>query len=56
MKESIPNWFKIPHLDPYDGTTDLMEYLESYKALMIIQGTTDTLLCLAFPAILRKAT
>lgn len=56
MKEPIPSWFKISQLDPYDGTINLLDYLESYKAFMQIQDTTDTLLYLAFPATLCKIT
>lgn len=43
-------------MDPYDGIMDPMDHLKSYKALMMIQGTTDALLCLAFLTTLRKAT
>lgn len=42
-------------LDPYDGTTDLLNYLKYYKAFMRIQGATDVLLCLAFLVTLCKA-
>lgn len=50
----IPNRFKMSQMDSYDGTSDLLDYLESYKALMQIQDTDDALLCIAFPAMLRK--
>lgn len=45
----------MPQLDPYDGITDLLDHIERYKALMRVQGATDILLCIAFPAILCKA-
>ena len=45
----------MPYVEPYDGSTDSVDHLESYKALMTIQGATDTLLCIGFPTILRKA-
>lgn len=35
--------------------TDPLDHLESYKALMQVQGATDALLCKAFPATLWKA-
>ena len=47
--------FKIPTIEPYEGTIDPLDHLESYKALMRIQGATDALLCLAFLATLRKS-
>ena len=41
-------------MKPYDGSTDPINYLESYKALMMIQEATDILLCIDFPATIRK--
>ena len=54
LDEPIPSRFKMPHVEPYDGSTDPVDHLESYKTLVIIQGTTDALLCIGFPATLRK--
>lgn len=51
MEELIPNWFKISKLDPYDGTTNLLDHLEIYKALM---RHHHALLYLTFLATLRK--
>jgi len=34
QEEPIPSRFRMPHVDPYDGTTDPLDHLESYKALM----------------------
>ncbi|XP_038982017.1 uncharacterized protein LOC120110599 [Phoenix dactylifera] len=42
-------------IEPYDGSSDPLYHLESYKALMTLQGATNALLCTAFPATLRKA-
>ncbi|XP_073110866.1 uncharacterized protein [Elaeis guineensis] len=55
LDKPIPSRFKMPHVEPYDGSTDPVDHLESYKALMTIQGATDALLCIGFPATLRKA-
>ena len=55
LEELIPSQFKMPHVEPYDGSTDPIDHLESYKALMTIQGATDALLCIGFPTTLRKA-
>lgn len=52
----ILSWFKISQLDPYDSTIDLLDHLESYKIFMMIQGTVNALLYLAFLATLWKAT
>ena len=36
LDEPILSWFKIPQMEPYDGSTDPIDHLESYKALMMI--------------------
>ena len=51
-KRLIPNRFRMPQVHLYDGTTDPLDHLESYKVLMMIQGAPDALLCIAFPVIL----
>lgn len=55
MEEQIPTKFKMPRLESYDGNINPLDHFESYKALMLIQGTIDALLCMAFPAIIKKA-
>ena len=55
MAMLVPTRFKMPNIDPYEGITDSLDHLKSYKALMRIQGTTDILLYLAFLATLRKS-
>ena len=55
MTTPVPEWFKMPNIEPYEGIIDPLDHLESYKALMRIQGTTDALLCLTFPATLWKS-
>ena len=54
MNEVIPPKFKMPHIDPYGGTTDPFDHLESFKALMLLHGAIDGILCKAFPTTLRK--
>lgn len=56
MNEPIPHHFKMPSVDPYDGSIDPVNHLEGYKALTMLQGTFDDLLCLAFLVTLKKAT
>lgn len=34
LDEPIPSPFKMPQLDPYDSTMDLLGHLKSYKALI----------------------
>ena len=45
FEELISSHFKMPHVEPYDSSIDLVDHLESYKALMMIQGAIDALLC-----------
>lgn len=55
MEELVPYRFHLPQLDPYDGRTDPLDHLESYRAFMQVQGATDALLYIALPVTLRKA-
>lgn len=54
MEEPIPSQFKMPQVDPYDGTSDPLDHHESYKSLMMTQDTFDALLYIAFPTTLCK--
>jgi len=40
----------MPTLELYDGTTDLGEHLQGYKAQMYVQDVDDTPHCSNFPA------
>lgn len=55
LLESIPSRFKMPQVEPYDSSNDPLDHLEGYKALMMLQGTSNIFLCLAFPTTLKKA-
>ncbi|XP_038985514.1 uncharacterized protein LOC120111721 [Phoenix dactylifera] len=44
----------MPQVEPYNGTTDPLDHLESYRALMALQGSLEAMLCKAFPATLRR--
>lgn len=48
MEEPIPTPFKRPRLELYNGTIDLLDYIESYKTFIMIEGIMDALFCLAF--------
>ena len=43
-------------MEPHDGSIDPLDHLESYKALMLLQETSDALLCIIFLVTLRKTT
>lgn len=42
-------------IDPYDGSTNPIDQLERFKALMHLQDAFDALLSLAFSVTLKKA-
>ena len=45
--------FKMPPMEPYDGTLDLLDHVESFKTLMLLHGVLDALLCKVFPMTFR---
>ena len=54
MNEPIPLRFKMPQTELYDGTSDPLDHLESFKSLMLLHGANNGVMCRAFPATLRK--
>ena len=55
MCEVILPKFKMPKTKLYDGTTDLLDHLESFKTLMLLHGAMDKISCQTFPSTLRKS-
>ncbi|GFZ10378.1 hypothetical protein Acr_21g0009770 [Actinidia rufa] len=50
----ISSKFKLPtQLGIYEGRTDPMDHLDSYKSLMSLQGCSDEVMCKAFSATLK---
>ena len=41
-------------MEPYDSSTNPLDHLESYKALMLLQGASNAFLCIVFLIILKK--
>ena len=54
IEQVIPPWFKMPQTELYDGSSDPLDHLEAFKALMLLHGTNDGTLYRAFLATLRK--
>ena len=49
----LPPKFRMPQVETYDGSKDLLNHLESFKALMHLQGVADEIICRAFPTTLK---
>jgi hypothetical protein len=45
--------FKVPQLETFDGLKDLLDYLDSFRTVMHLQGVSDEIMCRAFPTNLR---
>ena len=49
MKVRVSSKFKLPsQLEVYEGNTNSMDHLDSYKNLMSLQGYSDEIMCQAF--------
>uniref|UniRef100_A0A2N9IJZ2 Uncharacterized protein n=1 Tax=Fagus sylvatica TaxID=28930 RepID=A0A2N9IJZ2_FAGSY len=49
----LPAKFKIPQLEIFDGFKDPLDYLDSFRTVMRLQGVSDEIMCRAFPTNLR---
>ncbi|XP_077234682.1 uncharacterized protein LOC143876885 [Tasmannia lanceolata] len=55
MSAPAPMGFKMPAIPQYDGTTDPVDHLETFRTLMLLHGASDGFLCRAFPTTLTGA-
>ncbi|GFY87765.1 hypothetical protein Acr_05g0014040 [Actinidia rufa] len=54
LRTRISSKFKLPtQLGIYEGKTDPMDHLDSYKSLISLQGCSDEVMCKAFSATLK---
>ncbi|GFY97532.1 hypothetical protein Acr_12g0000730 [Actinidia rufa] len=54
LRALISSKFKLPaQLGVYEGKTDPIDHLDSYKSLMSLQGCSDEVMCKAFSATLK---
>ena len=51
----LPQKFRMPQIESYDGVKDPLDHLETFKTLMHLQGVLDEIMCRAFPTTLKDA-
>ena len=49
----LPQKFRMPQIESYDGIKDPLNHLETFKTLMHLQGVPDEIMCKAFPTTLK---
>jgi hypothetical protein len=49
----MPDKFKMPRIEKYDGNGDPQEHLEAFREHLILHGTPDEIACRAFPLTLK---
>ena len=49
----LPEKFRMPQIESYNGVKDPLDHLETFKTLMHIQGVPDKIMCRAFPTTLK---
>ena len=49
----MPNKFKMPRVEKYDGSGDPQAHLEAFRKHIILHGTLDEITCRAFPLTLK---
>ena len=44
----LPQKFRMPQIESYNGVKDPLDHLETFKTLMHLQGVPDEIMCRAF--------
>ena len=46
---AMPDKFKMPQVEKYDGSGDPQSHLEAFREHIVLHGTPDAIACRAFP-------
>jgi hypothetical protein len=49
----MPDKFKMPRIEKYDGNGDPQEHFKSFREYLVLHGTPDEIACRAFPLTLK---
>ena len=49
----LPQKFRMPQIESYDGIKDPLNHLETFKTLMHLQGVPDEIMCRTIPTTLK---
>jgi hypothetical protein len=49
----MPDKFKMPRIEKYDGSGDPQDHLEAFREHLVLHGTPDEIACRAFPLTLK---
>ena len=52
----LPQKFRMPQIESYDGAKDPLDHLETFKTLIHLQGVVDEIMCRVFPTTLKGPT
>ncbi|RWW64838.1 hypothetical protein BHE74_00027899 [Ensete ventricosum] len=53
QSKPLPATFRLPALEPYDGSGDPMEHIATFRTQMVLYDTLEALMCRVFPTTLR---
>ncbi|RWW55948.1 hypothetical protein BHE74_00037371 [Ensete ventricosum] len=53
QSKPLPTTFRLPALEPYNGSGDPMEHIATFRSQMTLYDTSEALMCRAFPTTLR---
>lgn len=53
MAQPLPDKFKLPQMEMFDGGKDPLDHLEAYKTRMNLQAAPDKIMCQTFPTMIK---